>query len=179
MCRLCKKNKNPLNFPRNLVYSSLFSCTISSQEGPVMPHFKQGDLFDAPGVHIVTASSCISQENTLVMGLGACYAMKCRYPDAPEHFGTMISNYCGQLGVYGLLLHGKRGILQSRRHFNDRVDVQLIMYGVKILAAIAEGQPTMAYNLIHPGMGYGRSMIPEIEALLKNLPDNIHIWKRG
>ncbi len=144
-----------------------------------MSQVKQGDLFEAPGVHIVTASSCISQDNTLVMGLGACYAMKCRHADTPKQFGMMISSYCGHLGVYGLLLHGKRGILQSRRHFNDRIDVPLILYGLKILAAVAEGQPTMAFNLIHPGMGYDRSMNPEIETMLRNLPDNIHIWTRG
>jgi|GEM_PF-1581878 len=147
-----------------------------AQKELVMPQFKQGDLFEAPGVHIVTASSCISQDNSLVMGLGACYAMKCRYPDAPKLFGAMISNYCGHLGVYGLLLHGKMGVLQSKRHFNDRIDVQLILYGLKILAAVAGGQPAMIYNLVHPGMGYDRSMIPEIEALLQHLPANVHIW---
>ena len=143
-----------------------------------MPLFKQGDMFDAPGIHIVTSHSHLSQDNTLVMGLGAAAAMKSRYPDAPRIFGAMVKDYCGHLGTYGLMLYGRMGILQARCDFNDRVDAGLVIYGLQILKAIAEGPRSVVYNLTHPGMAYGGAMNPEIETLLKSLPDNMHIWTR-
>lgn len=143
-----------------------------------MPRYKKGDLFEAPGVHIVTCNSFISQDSTLVMGLGAAYALKRKYPDAPRTFGTMIKGYCGHLGTYGLLLYGTMGILQGRYHYKDRLDARLIIYGLKVLSAIAEGRPAMVYNLTHPGMGYDKSIMPEIETVLEKLPDNVHIWQK-
>ncbi len=143
-----------------------------------MPHYKKGELFDAPGVHIVTASSFLSQDDTLVMGLGAAYAMKCRYPDAPRIFGTMLRQYCGHLGTYGLLIYGNIGILQYKCHFNDRIDSGLISYGLKILAAAAEGQRALIFNITHPGLGYDKTGIPAIDFHLSTLPPNIHIWQR-
>lgn len=144
-----------------------------------MPTFNKGDLFEAPGIHIVGASSSISQDDTLVMGIGAPYAMKRRYPEAPKIFGSMIKDYCGNKGVFGLLLYGRIGILQSRLHFNDKINLPLLIYGVKILGTVAEGRQSMVYNLTHPGLGYDKSINPEIESLLAGLPENVHIWQRG
>ncbi len=143
-----------------------------------MPQIKKGDLFEAAGVHIVTASSFLSQDNTLVMGLGAAYAMKLRHPDTPKIFGAMVGEYCGHLGTYGLLLYGTKGILQYKCHYNERLDPNLISYGLSILYAIAEGRPDLVYNLSHPGLGYDKTGIPEVESLLEHLPDNVHVWQR-
>ncbi len=135
-------------------------------------------MFDAPGVHIVAASSSLSQDGTLIMGLGAAYAMKRKYHIAPKLFGEMIKNYCGHLGSYGLLLYGGMGILQTRSHYNDKIDVNLVKYGLRILHTIAEGNPTIMYNLTHPGLGYDGSKLPNIEKALAGLPDNLFIWER-
>jgi len=143
-----------------------------------MPQYKKGDLFKAPGVHIVTASSYLSQTSSLVMGLGAAYSMKLCYPDMPGIFGAMIKEYCGHLGTYGLLLHGTKGILQYKLHYRERPDAALICYGLKILSAVAEGRPTVVYNMNHPGLGYDKTGIPEVELLIEHLPANVHIWER-
>ncbi len=143
-----------------------------------MPQFRKGDLFEAPGVHIVTASSYISQDNTLVMGLGAAYAMKCRHPETPRLFGTMIKDYCGHLGTYGLLLCGSKGILQYKCHYNDKLDAGIISYGLTVLSAIARGQQSLIFNITYPGLGFDKAGIPEVNSLLEKLPSNIHIWQR-
>jgi hypothetical protein len=55
-----------------------------------MPTYEKGEMFDSPGVHVVTASSFISNDGTLVMNMGAGLSLKTRYPDMPKVFGAII-----------------------------------------------------------------------------------------
>ena len=55
-----------------------------------MPTYEEGEMFDSPGVHIVTSSSFISNDGTLVMSMGAGLSLKTRYPDMPKVFGAII-----------------------------------------------------------------------------------------
>lgn len=143
-----------------------------------MPTYRKGDIFGAEGISIVTASASLSQDNTLVMGLGAAYAMKRKFPRAPKIFGAMIKEYCGDGGVYGLLLFGRAGVLQTKRHYNDKVDAALILYGLSILQAIAQGQWTMTYNITHPGMVYGKTTLLEVDKFINTMPDNVVVWEK-
>lgn len=144
-----------------------------------MTTFRKGDLFEAEGISIVTASSTLSQDSTLVMGLGAAYAMKCKHPRAPKIFGAMIKEYCGDCGVYGLLLFGRVGVLQTKCHYNGKVDAGLITYGLSILRVIAQGQRGITFNLTHPGMAYGKATIPEVETLINDMPANVVVWEKA
>jgi hypothetical protein len=135
-------------------------------------------MFEATGIHIVTASSSLSQDGTLVMGLGAAYAMKLKYPRASKVFGAMIKEYCGNAGVYGFLLFGSVGVLQTKMHYNDKIDPKLIHYGLNILTAIAHGQPKLNFNLTHPGVGYGKAKISEVAKAIEALPNNVVIWEK-
>ncbi len=144
-----------------------------------MPQYRKGDMFDASGVHVVTGNACLSKDGTLVMGLGAALAFKKKYPDAPKIFGTMVREYCGHLGRYGLLLNGNKGILQTRQEMHGRIDPDLIKYGLSILRAVAEGKREKTFHLIYPGMSLNRMSLPEIDRVMKELPDNICIWQRS
>ena len=144
-----------------------------------MTTFRKGDMFEAAGISIVTASSTLSQDSTLVMGLGAAYAMKCKFPRAPKIFGAMIKEYCGDGGVYGLLLFGSVGVLQTKCHYNDKVDGALITYGLNILQVIAQGQQGITFNLTHPGMAYGKATLPEVETFINALPANVVVWEKA
>jgi len=143
-----------------------------------MAQYKKGDMFDAPGVHIVTANSCISSDGTLVMGLGAALAFKKKYPEASKLFGCMVKEYCGHLGRYGLLLYGNKGILQTRQDMQGKMDTELIKYGLNILRAVAAGNPGTTYHLIHPGLSLNKMSLPEIDAVLDELPENVWIWQK-
>lgn len=144
-----------------------------------MPHYKKGEMFDAPGVHIVTANSFISGDGTLVMTMGAGLSLKSHYPELPKVFGAMIQEYCGHLGTYGLLLYGSKGILQTRRDLGGRMDPELITYGLKVLFSIAIGNPGVTYHLNHPGVSLNKMSIPEIDKRLRSLPENVWVWEKG
>ena len=143
-----------------------------------MPTYKTGEMFDAPGIHIVTANSFISGDGTLVMSMGASLAMKSRHPEVPRIFGSMIRDYCGHLGTYGLLLYGSTGILQIRSDIQGKLDPELIKYGLKILYSIAIGNPGLTYHVNHPGVSLRNVSIPEIDKLLTSLPANVCVWKK-
>lgn len=144
-----------------------------------MPTYKKGEMFDAPGIHIVTANSFISGEGTLVMSMGAGLSLKSRYPDLPRTFGTIVKDYCGHLGRYGLLLYGNKGILQTRYEMGGKMDMDVIKYGLKILYSIAEGNPRMTYHLNHPGVSLNKMSMPEVDKLLEMLPKNVWIWNKS
>jgi len=143
-----------------------------------MPLYKKGEMFDLPGVHIVTANSYISGDGTLVMTMGAGLSLKSRHPELPKVLGTMVKEYCGHLGTYGLLLYGNKGILQTRKDIGGKMDPDLITYGLKILFSIAEGNPGVTYHLNHPGASLNKMSIPGIDQLLSSLPGNVWIWER-
>ena len=143
-----------------------------------MPQYKKGELFDAPGIHIVTSSSFISSDGTLVMSMGAGLAMKVRHPEIPKIFGAFIREYCGHLGKYGLILCGTKGILQTRRDLGGKMDPELIIYGMKILYSIAEGNPSITYHLNRPGVSLYNLSMSEIDRLVEGLPKNVWIWEK-
>lgn len=143
-----------------------------------MPLHRKGEIFDAPGVHIVTANAFITSDCALVMSLGASLSMKTRFPEMPRIFGAMVREYCGHLGRYGLLLYGSKGILQTRYDIQGRLEPELITYGLKILYSIAEGNPALTYNVTHPGLSLSRISIAEIDHLLERLPQNVRIWTK-
>ncbi len=144
-----------------------------------MPLYKKGEMFDAPGVHIVTANSFISGDGTLVMTMGAGLSLKSRYPELPKVLGMMVKEYCGHLGTYGLLLYGSKGILQTRKDLGGKMDPEIITYGLKILFSISEGNPGVTYHLNHPGVSLNKMSIPEIDKLLRSLPENVWVWEKG
>ncbi len=143
-----------------------------------MPTYRTGEMFDAQGIHIVTANSFIGGDGALVMSVGAGLAMKMRYPETPKIFGMMIKNYCGHGGKYGLLFCGNKGILQTRREAEGVMDSELITYGLKILYAVSEGNREMVFHLNHPGVSLNKVSITEIDNLLKRLPENVNIWDK-
>jgi hypothetical protein len=144
-----------------------------------MPKFMKGEMFDSPGVHIVTASSFISEEGTLVMSMGAGLSLKSRHPDLPKIFGSIIRDYCGHQGRYGLLLYGRNGILQTRTDMGGRMDPELIKYGLKVLFSVAEGNPGLTYHVNHPGVSLNKMTIPEVDKVLNSLPANVWVWQKA
>jgi hypothetical protein len=143
-----------------------------------MAQYKTGEMFDHPGIHIVTGNSFISEDGSLVMSMGAGLALKNRYPDLPKVFGTMLKGFCGHLGKYGLLLFGGNGILQTRRDIHGTMEPDLIKYGLKILFSVAAGSPDLIFHLAHPGLSLHKISIPEIDKLLNSLPENVWIWTK-
>jgi hypothetical protein len=142
-----------------------------------MPVFKTGEMFEAPGLKIVTTNSYITKEKRLVMGRGAALQLKQFVPDIDQSFGQMIIESCGHLGVYGLLMHGKYGAAQVKNNYKDKADIDLIVFSMAFLADEAK-RNRYIYNINYPGIGNGGLDKNIVRPILDILPDNVYIWEK-
>ncbi len=142
-----------------------------------MAIFAKGDLLNAHGIKIVTACSYITVESTLYMGKGLARELKVKVPKIDETFGGMALDKGGHLGIYGLMVHGEYGVLQVKRHYDDKPDLALISYSIHRLERFAEDTDYIIH-LEYPGLAYKEFTKKEVEPILTSLPDNVHIWER-
>ena len=141
-----------------------------------MAQFKVGNMLDAPGIKIVTACSYLTVEHTLFMGKRLARELKVKIPGIDGIFGRMVIDNGGHLGRYGLMIYERWGVLQVRRHYDERADLALITFGLERLKSFAE-ETGYIFNVEYPGIGEGELIKEEIGPILKGLPDNVYIWE--
>ena len=142
-----------------------------------MPIFKTGNMFNAPGLKIVTTNSFITKKERLVMGRGAALELRQLVPDIDLIFGRMIQESCGHLGLYGLLMNGQYGAAQVKYNFGDKANISLIAFSMAFLADEAKTNHYI-YNLNYPGIGNGGLDKNIVRPILDILPDNVYVWEK-
>jgi hypothetical protein len=143
-----------------------------------MPTFMQGEMFRASGFIIVTANSFLTSEMKLVMGRGAAWQLKMKVPGIDQIFGKMIHESCGHLGRYGLIFHKRYGAAQVKYRFNERANLELIRSSMMMLETVANRDRKRIFNINWPGIGNGGLKKSQVRSLLRDLPDNVHVWER-
>jgi hypothetical protein len=143
-----------------------------------MPTFMQGEMFRAPGFIIVTTNSFLTSEMKLVMDRGAAWQLKMKMPGIDEIFGKMIHESCGHLGRYGLIFHKRYGAAQVKCRFNERANLELIRASMMMLETVANKERKKIFNINWPGIGNGGLKKSQVRSLLRDLPDNVHVWER-
>ncbi len=142
-----------------------------------MAIFTNGDLLEAPGIKIVTACSYITAESTLYMGRGLARELKVKVQRIDDIFGRMLLYNGGHLGRYGLMIYERYGVLQVRRHYDDKPDLDLISFSIHRLRRFAE-ETGYIIHLEYPCLAYKELSKKEVEPILAELPDNIRVWER-
>ena len=139
---------------------------------------KTGNLFDPnlpdpPDVRLFTANGVVKRNGELVMGAGAAKAAKQLVPEAPAVLGRRVreeGRYLEDQGayVYGLLIVPKLGLgaFQTKYHYRDKADPNLIALGAKKLGEFARANPGLRIAVNFPGVGLGRLPRKQVEALL-------------
>jgi len=148
-----------------------------------------GNLWDEVGradLILVTTNSYITQDHLLVMGRGAAKEAATRYPTLPRLLGDVILRRFSHLGGYGVIVIGGMpggteaiGAFQVKRHYREKADPQLIgrsAEGLVLHLAKYTYYKRVAMNF--PGIGYGGLMEDEVWPHIKDLPDNIFVYKR-
>jgi len=143
-----------------------------------MPTFRSGEMFRASGFIIVTGNSFLTSEVKLVMGRGAALQLKRKEPGIDLVFGEKIHKTCGHLGFYGLIFHGRYGLAQVKCRFNERARVGLVRISMRMLGSAARRDRNTIFNVNFPGIGNGGLKKHQVESLLKDLPENVHIWEK-
>lgn len=150
-----------------------------------MPQFRIGNMFDDTNQLfttniLITTNSFIKKDGTLVMGRGAALEYKNKFSsfNVDKMWGDMIKEACGHLGMYGVIVEGRYGIFQVKRHFKDKADLDLIRYSIAWLLIRAIEKPQEEFHVNYPGIGFGRLRKEDVAPLLQVLPDNVFIWKK-
>ena len=148
-----------------------------------MPKFKTGDIWTSlenTDWLVITTNSYIKKDGTLVMGAGIAKQANDKYPIIKKIFGDDITRSCGHLGKYYILYWKKIVALQTKVHFKDKSDIELIKESINRLQLFINKNPSRSIvNMVFPGIGYGGLNQKDVyEYCLKNLPDNYIVWTK-
>lgn len=142
--------------------------------------YETGNLFDPslpdpPDIRLFTANGVLKKNGELVMGAGAAKAAKQLDPRAPAVLGRMLRegdfqyDEDRQAYVFGLLIAPELGLgaFQTKYHYRDKADPNLIALGAKKLGEFARANPDLRIAVNFPGVGLGRLPRKQVEALLE------------
>jgi len=152
-----------------------------------MPTFAKGDFLQglegANPNHLLlfTANSVLTRSGALVMGAGAARALRDRIPGVDRVLGRRLAA-AGAPAVYGLLVvRGRRiriGAFQTKRHWREPSDLELIRLATRRLLAYLEDHPEVRrVDLNFPGVGLGGLSERTVRPILEALPPFVHVWK--
>lgn len=140
---------------------------------------RYGNMWAAPGVHVVTTNSYINAAGELVMGRGAAKEATLIHPGVQHIAGRLILYRCGRGGVYGFIPPEETmpiGLFQVKRHFKSKAELSIISASAAMLCEWAAGIKR-SIHLNYPGIGNGGLDIEVVEPLLEELPDNVYVWR--
>jgi len=148
-----------------------------------MPKFKTGDIWTSlenTDWLVITTNSYVKKDGTLVMGAGIAKQAAIKYPIIKKIFGDDITRSCGHLGEYNILYWKKIIALQTKVHYIDKSDIELIKVSINRLQLFVNKYPSRSMvNMVFPGVGYGQLNQKDVyEYCLKDLPDNYTIWTK-
>lgn len=151
------------------------------------PTFHVGDMLenyqeivDNKGYVLFTANSTLTKNFDLVMGAGIAKQVAQMFPEMPSLAGRAVRDRCNHLGEYGVIVRPEFpvGLFQTKTHWRQRSNVELLKYSLSILSAYAYKTRTYDYHLNYPAIGLGGLDKEIVHPLLMwMLPRNVHIWE--
>lgn len=152
------------------------------------------DDFNELDYLLFTANSFIKNDKSLAMGRGIAKEVKDRFPDIDKKFGKLIlenihlhevkkvhrSEYDVKkkdFAKFGLILLDKIGAFQTKYHFRDRSDLDLISFSTSLLESFANENPDKVIGLTFPGINFGRLSEESVLPIIESLPQNVRVYK--
>lgn len=153
---------------------------------------KVGNLFKHLSEYntiVIPGNGVIRSDLTLVMGAGAAKACcLCQEPPLGKHLpmdlGASIVRvpWASTQGTdsffYGFALSeldDRVAVLQTKRHYKDKSDLDLINFGLHIMC---ENLQYRKVAVFYPGIGLGGLAIEDVRELLYPLDNNYHFWRK-
>lgn len=142
----------------------------------------QGDMwsvFDEADLFLITTNSDLNHRGALVMGAGIARQARDRFPGLDQALGKAVA----LIGPhYGLLFPNawpddKLGALQTKRHWRDKAEVQLIALAASKLKTWCNLNANCRVHLNMPGVGLGGLPRELVLPILEPLPDTVSAWE--
>lgn len=145
----------------------------------------KGDMFaDYPkmGVcYFATTNAVVKKNGELVMGKGNALELAKREPWLPKRMGDSLKGLVAPWTYHGRIFKQTDywvGCFQTKHHWKDKSDIELINSGVEKLRKIGAAYPDITFYLPFPGIGNGGLKREDVLPLLQGLPDNVIVWER-
>lgn len=125
---------------------------------------------------LITTSQTLSAKGHLIMGGSVAAQAAERWPTLPAKLGRIIK----QRGPhYALIIsdgwpNSKLGCFQNKYEHHEKPSMVAIAFAANALTAWHADHPDAVVALPFPGNGSDRA---RVVALLKDFPNNIHIWE--
>jgi len=144
--------------------------------------YEYGDMFsvwDITDLFMITTNATIKSNGALVMGRGIARRIRDMFPGVDQAIGSHIETG----SMYGILVSphwpdSKLGLFQVKYNWYENADPELIRYSMEQLEAWVSDHPEISrVDLNYPGIGNGGLPISEVEPIISNMNDKIHIWR--
>jgi hypothetical protein len=139
-----------------------------------------------PGMIVVAGHAYIEADGRLFLGYGQAQEAVRRIPDIEKQCAQLVRQ-ASEDGIYGFLpVRPSRpkdrivgfGLLQTRLHYNEPADLDLIAYSLDRLRRFSEENENLKIRMDFPGLEAG--LPPEqVEPLLVYLPPSVTICHHG
>lgn len=128
-------------------------------------------------IFFATTNNVVKKDGNLVMGGGNALALAQIAPELPALFGKKVKQIKGDYYIlFERLLNGYFGAFQSKRHYKDTSDIELIRTGAAYLNYHASEYPYFTFHLPVPGIGLGGLKRDEVIEIFKPLPNNVILY---
>ena len=133
------------------------------------------DVYEEADVFVITTNSYITQKNKLVMGRGIAREARDRFPGIDKRLAKSIPH----METYGLCADPETGIVgfQVKHHYRNKAKLKLVRYSSALLSGIASEYSSLSIHLNYPGIGNGGLKTKQVLPYIKDLDDNVHIWR--
>lgn len=144
---------------------------------------KSGDMWRAwrcCDLFCITTNATIKKNGSLVMGAGIARQARDKFLGVDLALGRIIS---GLDGDYGLLVSPqwpskKLAAFQTKRHWREPSEVDLIVLSTNHLLGWALRHPDCRIALNFPGIGHGGLSRADVLNIVEILPNNVQVWER-
>ncbi len=146
-------------------------------------------LVEHPAVYVVTTNASVNNSGELVMGRGAALQAAQRIPGIALEAASLVDYRLGLLNrddkPYGFVLvrqprpeEGKYGfgIFQVKHAWDQPAKISLISHAMDILRMYALDKRDVTIRMNYPGIGLGGLPKSQVNLLLQDLPENLHIF---
>ena len=144
------------------------------KHGNMFDHLEEADLV------FVTTNGTRKQGGFLVMGRGAALQFKQQFPTDYKKLSHLAivqgTDYLNCI-VYNLVYSGKFGLFQVKYDYWNKADLDMIKESTEALTRLAKKLPNKTIFLNFPGIGNGKLTEESVLPVIKNLPDNVIVWK--
>ena len=136
-----------------------------------------------PDVYLFTGNSTIKNNGGIVMGRGAAKQVRDTYSGIDRRYGMALSKeraddvYKPHLMWVAIQPKMILGWFKVKHHWKDPADVVLIARSALDLAELATKHSKHIFHMNFPGIGNGQLEEENVLPLLRNLPDNVLIYK--